>query len=1600
MELACCDEVGDLACTTETDRDERSVTVAATASSTLTMASSSHPSSSSPVVAADRSFQEYLDDVAGDEELEVSALNDSRSRDQYRDHHLKETKREETYVNDSGGAPHSSTRAPTTPGKRPLQPQTVSTTRSTPVTDILNQEGDQPYAYEYDDDNEEDDILVEDTEEGSLYSASKNQSRGPLSPFSPLLKTAATSSSRRTNSSLQWTQTDARDLSMVACRRVSVVVNVVQPARTDTGDTKKDKSTNRLCLFPLDLNALDEKEQINKKPNMSPTSATLQSATETRDLVIVNPTAFGKLIPSDVTMETARLVAAVAHIQTEDWARIYKFHQVLWPGGSTAATEHLCDAIVNDVAAVGSIAVRTVLGMGHDASKTASLFGNVGTQSIAQVFAQSTLDLTAEAVTQRYGMLGLTASKILERNQESAAIMTVSILEVVEEDVLFDLQATRPFSQQAKLKLRHSGEKHGAKVAGLSDVPVDSLKGLGHCLRRAFAAALHKNRKQVRGHIVATLRVWQPNNSGRSNRRKYTAVQFVDLAALNTDNAVANTRRNASIRKSTSALGGILRSTLLKEAGNETMISYRESTLTKVLQRSLDHPDSRVLVLANVSPLSDSYHESMTTLRYVSRLLYRPGQPPQSPFDTPSKATSPTSLGTTPTNQSPLSLDQFSGGEELLANMLSDPRQRLAKVMRPLHRNKVALDAMESSVEAYIPTRYMEVDPATIGQSPRSEEKEEERPSSLPEREERAYQIPEQYSSTLPTPVTRNGEGRELFEKGHSNRDSATTTGGRLSKAALQAREIDTSFNLDSMERGEDDADSYADPSPLTADTGEMYSSSTALDDMARQVLEKNRQVLEQSSTGFPCDSGSDQGNDEVAAEVPTSKLMGWHQDGDDTYDLGEQDSKGVGMDELSAELLHQTQSGVPPEDELSSNTQEMDDLSAELFQKKQQTNEHLSSELFQKKQHTNEHEPPEEELRRVAPESVYLDSIDRDRDAFGQGDFRRRPSPQQYPSQSTMNSSLASHYLPPMDGVPNDMIERPKYRRPGSMSEAKVGQGVPDANRYLPKADKARADTSKKEKSLARALGQQSQHNKHELQQLVEEAKAAQHELGLQSRQYQDTLEQRERELSMLQEKLRKSESDRGEVLKIAEEAIATQAQLEERVTQLEEELSVQADDQGLPNEILNLEQSNASLSQDIHEMRNEIYQYKTELNERSMTISELQFALKSFEKERAQLLELRTQDQEEMQQLRDFVDDAQGQRKETINLRNEISRLQRANDSLQTATRIRESELLQELVDKDEYIESRTQEASDLRAELAAVHDLEKTHSGSRQREISSLQVRISELQHELLSNQERHEDYEQQLEEGKQSKKSFERQLESTNENLKRRISDVQELSSNLKSVLDEKAEDEARIADMERALESFQSETRTRVERVLQHRNEAASLLETTLRENQVLAETNQDLQDSLEDLRQERDESRRWTGSRAREEPFAATTPTREAHSPHRTTDYQRPRDTPIKNVDRWRPSDSIRASPYSVHGRGTLGYWDLSGSESLGARAEEVAAYVAASAKESIERSSHEASQLRQELYAVEDSKEAEIEALKARIRGLERRVDPRGYSY
>lgn len=162
-----------------------------------------------------------------------------------------------------------------------------------------------------------------------------------------------------------------------------------------------------------------------------------------------------------------------ANIETEDWARRYRFDQVLWPNNTVAPEERdlslqkLALSMAND--AVHRQQASVCLGVGATHShRTENMFG--------RALVDNNRSLATQVIPHHYGLLGLTIASALEHLPENA-VCTLSLLEIFDEDDLKDLLASDSIHAKPSLKLRQLDSK-GAVVQNLSDVPLDSVTGL------------------------------------------------------------------------------------------------------------------------------------------------------------------------------------------------------------------------------------------------------------------------------------------------------------------------------------------------------------------------------------------------------------------------------------------------------------------------------------------------------------------------------------------------------------------------------------------------------------------------------------------------------------------------------------------------------------------------------------------------------------------------------------------------------------------------------------------------------------------------------------------------------------------------------------------------------------------------------------------------------------------------------------------------------------------------------------------------------------------------------------------------------------------
>eukprot|EP00536_Pseudo-nitzschia_multiseries_P016087 jgi/Psemu1/292350/fgenesh1_pg.1017_\ len=538
-------------------------------------------------------------------------------------------------------------------------------------------------------------------------------------------------------------------VSLQPCRKVSVVVRV-------TAIDDEDNDAKR-CIFPHYKNLPSAGGSGIESPARYSAFATPNRSTprefvpnnkspsHVRDVVVINPSAFGKHIPSHVTMETAKLVAQVANISSEDWARLYEFHHVMWPSTpssssfsannsdimrtpksahSSASTsssystmDSLTRAVVQDLMAEHKSSL--LISLGHESSCFGALNNGRNTLNHGDIIGLWTKIINqCSAMLETKGVVRLTMVEVLEPNSGGSVVnstLNSPNRHSASGDSFRDLLAP-PDQPPTPIYLRHPDMK-GAVIEGLNHVEIDSIPALLEAL------SVSRNRKQHRRRsngvavtapaattIIGTLYYWENAVSYELKKPCNSTVTCVELASSNHN---TETSESISHRKSTVSLGQALRQLLLqqvtdKHAAEHTsevppVISYRETTLTKVLQRSME--SSKIVLIASVSPLSSDYDQTVATLNYLRRLLVKPGTTLTSPFGggkenlssakgelTTPKTAKMSNRRRTPLDISILSTPEAIENEGLLQDALakdnkmmdllvSDPRQRLAKIL-------------------------------------------------------------------------------------------------------------------------------------------------------------------------------------------------------------------------------------------------------------------------------------------------------------------------------------------------------------------------------------------------------------------------------------------------------------------------------------------------------------------------------------------------------------------------------------------------------------------------------------------------------------------------------------------------------------------------------------------------------------------------------------------------------------------------------------------------------------------------------------------------------------------------------------------------------
>ncbi|KAG5651079.1 hypothetical protein H0H81_009967 [Sphagnurus paluster] len=228
-----------------------------------------------------------------------------------------------------------------------------------------------------------------------------------------------------------------------------------------------------------------------------------------------------------------------------------------------------------------------------------------------------------------YGQTGSGKSFTMEGGptEETAGMIPRAVDQYNE--TINDLLGAHDFDKK-KHEIKHDPKTGATRVTDINVVPLHSASQvrslLGVAQKRRSVAATMMNERSSRSHSVFTLRIRGVCGAEQCEG----SLNLVDLAGSERLNvSFANgaekerVRETQAINKSLSALGDVIAALGEKGAagvGAEGKhIPYRNSKLTYLLQNSLSG-NSKTLMFLNLSPLAAHLNESLTSLRFATKV--------------------------------------------------------------------------------------------------------------------------------------------------------------------------------------------------------------------------------------------------------------------------------------------------------------------------------------------------------------------------------------------------------------------------------------------------------------------------------------------------------------------------------------------------------------------------------------------------------------------------------------------------------------------------------------------------------------------------------------------------------------------------------------------------------------------------------------------------------------------------------------------------------------------------------------------------------------------------------------------------------------------
>ena len=214
--------------------------------------------------------------------------------------------------------------------------------------------------------------------------------------------------------------------------------------------------------------------------------------------------------------------------------------------------------------------------------------------------------------------------KTLKKTKTERCKLSICMLEIYNEKVQ-DLLIKVDDRPSGGLKVRENS-KLGVFVQGLNKYEVKSYAEIEKIIEKGnenkTLGSTLMNATSSRAHTIITLELIQKKQTKAKTTQKTSNIFLVDLAGsekVGKTGAKADRLKEAcSINKSLTVLGIVIHQLYKKSTGKKTIVSYRDSVLTRMLQNALGG-NSKTTMICAISPALDNIEETISTLRYADQ---------------------------------------------------------------------------------------------------------------------------------------------------------------------------------------------------------------------------------------------------------------------------------------------------------------------------------------------------------------------------------------------------------------------------------------------------------------------------------------------------------------------------------------------------------------------------------------------------------------------------------------------------------------------------------------------------------------------------------------------------------------------------------------------------------------------------------------------------------------------------------------------------------------------------------------------------------------------------------------------------------------------